>query len=62
MYALYDYVLSSIQLSVTPQIFATPWTVAHRAPLVREIFQARILEWVAIFFLQEIFPTQGSNP
>ena len=26
------------------------------------IFQARILEWVAIFLLQGIFPTQGSNP
>ena len=25
------------------------------------ISQARILEWVAIFFLQGIFPTQGSN-
>ena len=31
--------------------------------LVYRIFQARILEWVAIsyFLLQEIFPTQGSN-
>ena len=27
---------------------------------VREILQARILEWVA--FLQGIVPTQGSNP
>ena len=26
---------------------------------VHEILQARILEWVAIFFLQGIFPTQG---
>ena len=26
------------------------------------IFQARILEWEAIILLQEIFPTQGSNP
>ena len=25
-------------------LFATPWTVAHQAPLVK----ARILEWVAI--------------
>ena len=29
---------------------------------VRGIFQARILEWVAIFFSRGIFPTQGSNP
>ena len=25
------------------------------------ILQARVLEWVAIFLLQGIFPTQGSN-
>ena len=29
---------------------------------VHAIFQARILEWVAIPFLQGIFLTQGSNP
>ena len=28
------------------QLFATPWTIAHQAPL-HGIFQARILEWVA---------------
>ena len=28
--------------------FATPWTVAHQAPLSMGILQARILEWVAI--------------
>ena len=26
------------------------------------ILQARILEWVAMALLQQIFPTQGSNP
>ena len=30
--------------------FATPWTVAHQAPLSMGILQARILEWVAISF------------
>ena len=30
--------------------------------LVREIFQARIVEWVAISPLQGIFLTQGMNP
>ena len=30
-------------------LFATPWTVAHQAPL-SGILQARILEWVAISF------------
>ena len=28
--------------------FATPWAVAHQAPLSMEIAQARILEWVAM--------------
>ena len=33
------------------RLFATPWTVAHQAPLsVHGILQARILEWVAISF------------
>ena len=27
-----------------------PWTVAHQAPLSIGILQARILEWVAIYF------------
>ena len=26
----------------------TPWTVAHQAPLSMGMFQARILEWVAM--------------
>ena len=31
------------------RLFATPWNVAHQAPLsAHGIFQARILEWVAI--------------
>ena len=30
------------------QLFVTPWTVAHQAPLSTEILQARILERVAI--------------
>ena len=30
------------------QLFATPWTVDHQAPLSMEILQARILEWVAV--------------
>ena len=35
------------------QLFVTPWTVAHRAPLSTEILQARILEWIAIPFSRE---------
>ena len=40
---------NSLSLSLATKLcptLATPWTVAHQAPLS----QARILEWVAIFF------------
>ena len=44
-------------------LFATPWTVAYQAPqFVHGIFQARVLEWVAISFSRGIFLTQGWNP
>ena len=42
------------------QLFETLRTVAHQAPLSMGIFQARMLEWVAL--TQGIFPSQGSNP
>ena len=29
---------------------------------IHGIFQARVLEWIAISFSRGIFPTQGSNP
>ena len=32
------------------RLFATPWTIAYQAPVVHGIFQARVLEWVAISF------------
>ena len=32
------------------QLFETPWTVAHQAPLSMGYFQARILEWVAVSY------------
>ena len=32
------------------RLFEKPWAVAHQAPLSLGIFQARILEWVAISF------------
>ena len=32
------------------QLLATPWTVAHQAPLSMGILQARILEWVSVPF------------
>ena len=47
--------LSHVQLSVTP------WTVAHQAPLSMGF--SRQEYWVGCHApLQEIFPTQGSNP
>ena len=30
------------------QLFATPWTVAHQAPLTMGVLQAKILAWVAV--------------
>ena len=39
------------------QFFATPWTVAHQAPLSMEILQARILDLEAASF-----PGSGRSP
>ena len=30
------------------RLFATPWILAHKAPLSMGILQAKILEWVAM--------------
>ena len=37
-----------LRRSVTSDPFATPWTIAHQAPLSIGILQARIVEWVAM--------------
>ena len=37
------------------QLFVTPWTGAHQAPLPTGTLQARILEWVAM-------PSSGHHP
>ena len=42
-------------------LFATPWTVTPAGSSVHGISQARILEWVALFFSRGIFPAQGLN-
>ena len=34
-------------------LFVIPWAVAPQAPLFMGIFQARVLEWVAISFSKE---------
>ena len=41
--------------------FLTPWTVAHRVPLSME-FPGKSTGVSSHFFLQGIFPTQGSSP
>ena len=46
-----------VKLLSRVQLFATPWTIAYQTPQSMEIFQARVLEWVAISF----FPTQELN-
>ena len=43
------------------RLFATPWTVAHQAPLSMG-FSRQDTGVGCHFLLQEIFPTQGSNP
>ena len=41
---------------------ATPWTIACQAPQsIHGVFQAKLLEWVAISFSRGVFPTQGLN-
>ena len=40
------------QLLSHVQLFETPWTVAHQAPLSMGILQARILKWVAVLFFR----------
>ena len=43
-------------------LFCDPTDRSLLGSSVHGIFQARILEWVAICLLQGIFPAQGSNP
>ena len=44
-------------------LFVTLWALCDPPGFsVQGIFQGRILEWVDVFFFQEIFLTQGLNP
>ena len=43
------------------RLFATPMDCRLSGSSFHGILQARVLDWVAIFLLQGIFPTQGSN-
>ena len=40
---------------------ATPWTVAHQAPLSMGILQTRILEWVPMPSSRDL-PNSGTEP
>ena len=44
------------------RLFATPWTVAHQAPLSMGIFPGKNTGVGCLALLQGIFPTQGWNP
>ena len=33
------------------QLFVTLWTVAHQPPLSMGILQARVLEWIAMWWI-----------
>ena len=49
------------QLFSRVQLFATPWTAAHQAPLSMGFLRQEY--WSGFhFLLQRIFQTQGSNP
>ena len=43
------------------RLFVTPWTLAHQAPLVHGISQARILEWIVISYSRGSSQYLGSN-
>ena len=53
---VWDYLLFSMPCLVAQSL----WPFGLQ-PSVHGIFQTRILEWVAIFIFQGIFPTQGLN-
>ena len=56
-----EYWKVKVKLLSHVQLFVTPWTVAYQVPLSMGFFQARVLEWVCHFLLQEIFPNQVLN-
>ena len=49
------------QLLSHVQLFATPRTVAHQAPLSMGLFPSKNTGVGCFFLLRGIFPTQGSN-
>ena len=64
LFALYLFIVASVFLRSVAQsclILCSPMDCSLPGSSVHAIFQARILEQVAIFLLRGIFLTQGSN-
>ena len=53
------YKSEKVKLLSRVRLFVTPWTVDDQGLLSMGIFQARILEWVAISFLGLWLPLQN---
>ena len=49
------------QLFSLVQLFPTPWTVAHQAPLSMRFFSGKYIGVDCHFLLQGTFLTQGSD-
>ena len=56
----YDLLYMGYQASL--EVFATPWPVAHQAPLSMGFPRPEYWSGSSCSPLQDIFPTQGSNP
>ena len=60
---MYLFLYACMHMLSHVQNFETPWTVAYQAPLSTGIFQARVLEWVAISSSRgSSQPRDQSNP
>ena len=53
---------SESEVGQSCQTLCDPMDCSLPGSSLHGILQARVLEWVAIFLLQGIFLTQGSNP
>ena len=56
------YHLYIVKVKSLSHVFGSPWTIAYQAPpSIHGIFQARVLEWVAISFSGGL-PDPGIEP
>ena len=61
-YAKFPTTASFLWCALSCLTLATPWTVAHQAPLSMEILQAKILEGVAMPFSRGSFQPRDRTP